>query len=93
VHAKADWSFSSGVSKGDLAAKSCLDLATNPEKFLLSTAQIGITLISILTVCLFRLINLNLLCRFSVFFTADYAEGNTPNCCSNSYNFFIHHIW
>ena len=36
------------ASKGDLKAKAALDLATNPEKFL-STAQIGITLISILT--------------------------------------------
>jgi len=36
------------AGKGDLKAKAALDLATNPEKFL-STAQIGITLISILT--------------------------------------------
>lgn len=36
------------ATKGDLKAKAALDLATNPEKFL-STAQIGITLISILT--------------------------------------------
>lgn len=36
------------AAKGDLKAKAALDLATNPEKFL-STAQIGITLISILT--------------------------------------------
>ena len=35
-------------NKGDLKAKAALDLAENPEKFL-STAQIGITLISILT--------------------------------------------
>lgn len=35
-------------NKGDLKAKAALDLAANPEKFL-STAQIGITLISILT--------------------------------------------
>ena len=35
-------------NKGDLKAKVALDLAENPEKFL-STAQIGITLISILT--------------------------------------------
>ena len=36
------------ANKGDQKAKAALDLATNPEKFL-STAQIGITLISILT--------------------------------------------
>lgn len=36
------------ATKGDEKAKAALDLATNPEKFL-STAQIGITLISILT--------------------------------------------
>lgn len=36
------------ANKGDLQAKAALDLAANPEKFL-STAQIGITLISILT--------------------------------------------
>ena len=36
------------AGKGDLKAKAALDLTTNPEKFL-STAQIGITLISILT--------------------------------------------
>ena len=36
------------ANKGDLKAKAALDLAANPEKFL-STAQIGITLISILT--------------------------------------------
>lgn len=36
------------ANKGDLKAKAALDLTTNPEKFL-STAQIGITLISILT--------------------------------------------
>ncbi len=36
------------AAKGDEKAKAALDLATNPEKFL-STAQIGITLISILT--------------------------------------------
>lgn len=36
------------ANKGDEKAKSALDLAENPEKFL-STAQIGITLISILT--------------------------------------------
>ncbi len=36
------------ANKGDLKAKAALDLAENPEKFL-STAQIGITLISILT--------------------------------------------
>src|ERR1700712_6074368 len=36
------------AAKGDTKAKAALDLATNPEKFL-STAQIGITLISILT--------------------------------------------
>lgn len=36
------------ANKGDLKSKAALDLATNPEKFL-STAQIGITLISILT--------------------------------------------
>ena len=35
-------------NKGDQKAKAALDLAENPEKFL-STAQIGITLISILT--------------------------------------------
>jgi putative hemolysin len=35
-------------NKGDYKAKAALDLAENPEKFL-STAQIGITLISILT--------------------------------------------
>jgi len=35
-------------NKGDYKAKTALDLAENPEKFL-STAQIGITLISILT--------------------------------------------
>ena len=35
-------------NKGDEKAKAALDLAENPEKFL-STAQIGITLISILT--------------------------------------------
>jgi putative hemolysin len=35
-------------NKGDLKARAALDLAENPEKFL-STAQIGITLISILT--------------------------------------------
>ena len=35
-------------NKGDSKAKAALDLAENPEKFL-STAQIGITLISILT--------------------------------------------
>lgn len=35
-------------NKGDERAKAALDLAENPEKFL-STAQIGITLISILT--------------------------------------------
>ena len=36
------------ANKGDEKAKAALDLAENPEKFL-STAQIGITLISILT--------------------------------------------
>jgi len=36
------------ANKGDTKAKAALDLAENPEKFL-STAQIGITLISILT--------------------------------------------
>ena len=36
------------ANKGDIKAKAALDLAENPEKFL-STAQIGITLISILT--------------------------------------------
>ena len=36
------------AEKGDLKAKSALDLANNPEKFL-SAAQIGITLIAILT--------------------------------------------
>lgn len=36
------------ANKGDLKAKAALDLAENPEKFL-STAQIGITLVSILT--------------------------------------------
>ena len=36
------------ANKGDAKAKAALDLSTNPEKFL-STAQIGITLISILT--------------------------------------------
>ncbi|MCY7291397.1 MAG: hemolysin family protein [Ferruginibacter sp.] len=36
------------AAKGDEKAKTALDLANNPEKFL-STAQIGITLISILT--------------------------------------------
>lgn len=36
------------ANKGDEKAKAALDLTTNPEKFL-STAQIGITLISILT--------------------------------------------
>ena len=36
------------AAKGDHKSKAALDLATNPEKFL-STAQIGITLISILT--------------------------------------------
>ena len=36
------------ANKGDLKAKVALDLTTNPEKFL-STAQIGITLISIIT--------------------------------------------
>lgn len=36
------------ANKGDAKAKAALDLAENPEKFL-STAQIGITLISILT--------------------------------------------
>lgn len=36
------------ANKGDDKAKTALDLTTNPEKFL-STAQIGITLISILT--------------------------------------------
>ncbi len=36
------------ANKGDEKAKVALDLTTNPEKFL-STAQIGITLISILT--------------------------------------------
>ncbi|MFN8249625.1 MAG: hemolysin family protein [Ferruginibacter sp.] len=36
------------ANKGDKQAKAALDLAENPEKFL-STAQIGITLISILT--------------------------------------------
>ncbi len=35
-------------NKGDIKAKTALDLIDNPEKFL-STAQIGITLISILT--------------------------------------------
>ncbi|MEO6490218.1 MAG: hemolysin family protein [Ferruginibacter sp.] len=35
-------------NKGDMKAKAALDLAENPEKFL-STAQIGITLVSILT--------------------------------------------
>ena len=38
----------SQANKGDEKAKAALDLAENPEKFL-STAQIGITLISILT--------------------------------------------
>jgi putative hemolysin len=36
------------ANKGDIQAKAALDLAENPENFL-STAQIGITLISILT--------------------------------------------
>lgn len=36
------------ANKGDLKAKAALDLAENPEKFL-STAQIGITLVAILT--------------------------------------------
>ena len=36
------------ANKGDMKAKAALDLAENPEKFL-STAQIGITLISIIT--------------------------------------------
>lgn len=36
------------ANKGDAKAKAALELTTNPEKFL-STAQIGITLISILT--------------------------------------------
>jgi putative hemolysin len=36
------------ANKGDAKAKAALDLAENPEKFL-STAQIGITLIAILT--------------------------------------------
>lgn len=36
------------ANRGDAKAKAALDLAENPEKFL-STAQIGITLISILT--------------------------------------------
>jgi len=36
------------ANKGDAKAKAALHLAENPEKFL-STAQIGITLISILT--------------------------------------------
>ena len=36
------------AAKGDHKSKAALELATNPEKFL-STAQIGITLISILT--------------------------------------------
>src|SRR6201989_2195397 len=36
------------ANKGDEKAKAALDLAENPEKFL-STAQIGITLIAILT--------------------------------------------
>jgi putative hemolysin len=36
------------ANKGDERAKAALDLAENPEKFL-STAQVGITLISILT--------------------------------------------
>jgi putative hemolysin len=36
------------AAKGDSKAKAALDLSSNPEKFL-STAQIGITLISILT--------------------------------------------
>lgn len=36
------------ANKGDLKSKAALDLTTNPEKFL-STAQIGITLISIIT--------------------------------------------
>ena len=35
-------------NKGDLKAKAALHLTENPDKFL-STAQIGITLISILT--------------------------------------------
>ena len=35
-------------SKGDLKAKAALDLTENPQLFL-STAQIGITLIAILT--------------------------------------------
>src|SRR4029079_15991408 len=35
-------------NKGDLKAKVALELSSNPEKFL-PTAQIGITLISILT--------------------------------------------
>jgi putative hemolysin len=38
----------SQANKGDAKAKSALDLIDNPEKFL-STAQIGITLIAILT--------------------------------------------
>src|SRR3954468_8095637 len=36
------------ANKGDEKAKAALDLAENPEKFL-STAQIGITLVAILT--------------------------------------------
>ena len=36
------------AEKGDLKARKALDLANNPEKFL-SAAQIGITLIAILT--------------------------------------------
>jgi putative hemolysin len=38
----------SQAAKGDLKSKAALDLATNPEKFL-STAQIGITLVTILS--------------------------------------------
>ena len=41
------------ASKGDIKAKAALTLTENPELFL-STAQIGITLIAILTGLLFR---------------------------------------
>jgi putative hemolysin len=41
------------AEKGDRKAKIALDLSNNPEIFL-SAAQIGITLIAILTGCVFR---------------------------------------
>ena len=64
------------AGKGDLKAKAALDLASNPEKFL-STAQIGITLISILTGVYsgdkFSKLIIPFFQQFS--FTVNYAEG------------------